>query len=153
MSRGRFSSSLSRLTRQGFCVATIACTGALSIAQEAAPPAAPVSFADQLSGEVRGVIDKTRGAICRVEGTDEHGALRGTGFFVDADGTLLTSFSVGGQSEDLVVTVGEEKYPATRRAADSRSGLAVLKVEAGEPLPFLKFGKSMEMGIGAPVIA
>jgi serine protease Do len=124
----------------------------MAAAQEASPTATP-SFAEQLTREVRRVIDKAQGAICRIEGTDEHGTLRGTGFLIDADGTVITSYSVGGESEDLVVTVGEEKFPATRRAADARSGLAVLRVDAGQPLPFITCGKSVDLGTGAPVVA
>ena len=136
--------------------ALFACSSALVSAQDVAPvPASPPagSFAEQLTREVRGVIDKNQGAICRIEGMDEHGTLRGTGFLIDADGTVITSYSVGGQSEDLVVTIGEEKYPATRRAADPRSGLAVLRVDAGEPLPFIKCGRSLDLGPGSPVVA
>ena len=72
---------------------------------------------------------------------------------MDADGTIVTSYSVGGESEELVITIGEDKYPATRRAADSRSGLAILQIEAPEPLPFLKCGKSTDLGVGSPVVS
>lgn len=119
-----------------------------------APLTAPVAnIGDQITRDVRAVMEKSQSAICRIEGTDEHGTLRGTGFFVDADGTLITSYSIGGQSEDLVVTFGEEKFPASRRAADPRSGLAILKIEAGEPVPFLRLGKSSELGVASAVVA
>src|SRR5215207_8759779 len=123
MSRRRFGSSHASRMRLVLCAALAACVSAFAWAEDAAVPAPP-SFADQLTREIRGVIEKTQGAICRIEGTDEHGTLRGTGFLIDADGTVITSYSAGGQSEDLVVTIGEEKYPATRRAADARSGIA-----------------------------
>src|SRR5688572_1640806 len=157
MSRLRFGSSrTSSCMRQVLGAALFTCLGALVFGQVAVPdaPSTPTeSFAEQLTREVRGVIEKNQGAICRIEGTDEHGTLRGTGFLIDADGTVITSHSVGGQSEDLVVTIGEEKYPATRRGADSRSGIAVLRVEAGEPLPFIKCGRSLDLGPGSPVVA
>ncbi len=37
---------------------------------------------------------------------------------------------MGGESRDIVVSYGAARYPATRIAADPRSGLAILKVEA-----------------------
>lgn len=167
MSRRRFVSSSAQLARNAACFAAGIALAAASLAEETVSPsvpaaipastpppvAAPASLGEQITAAVRSVLERTGSAICRIEGTDEHGQLRGTGFFIDADGTLLTSYSVGGQCEDLAVTIGEEKYPATRRAADARSGLAVLKVEAGEPLPFLRFGKSAALAVGAPVIA
>jgi serine protease Do len=92
-------------------------------------------------------------AICRVEGADEHSSLRGTGFFVDADGTLLTTYSVGGQTEDLVVTFGEQRFPASRKLADERSGLAVLKIETGEPVPFPALGEVDGSSGASPVVS
>jgi serine protease Do len=102
--------------------------------------------------ELREVTEKTADAICRIEADDEHGHLRGTGFFIDADGTLLTSYSVGGASQDIVVTVGEQRYPATRMVADGRAGIAVLKIVAGRPVRFLKFGKSADLAVASPIV-
>jgi serine protease Do len=119
-----------------------------------AKPAQPkLSQAETLSREMREVMRRFGDAICRIEADDEHGRLRGTGFFIDADGTLLTSYSVGGASQDIVVAVGEQRYPATRLVADSRAGIAVLKIVAGRPVRFLKFGKSSELAIASLVIA
>lgn len=118
-----------------------------------AEPAKPsLSQAEAFSREVRQVVGKAGDSICSIEADDEHGHLRGTGFFVDADGTLLTSFSVGGTSEDIVVTVGEQRFPATRLVADARAGIAILKVASERPLRFLKFGKSSNLTVGSLVV-
>jgi serine protease Do len=117
---------------------------------ELAKPA--VSQAEVLSREVSEVMRKTSDAICCIEADDEHGHLRGTGFFIDGDGTLLTSYSVGGASQDITVTSGEQRYPATRLVADGRSGIAVLKIIADRPVRFLKFGKSTDLAIASLVI-
>ena len=111
------------------------------------------SVFEAVSREVRGIYERSSGAVCTVEADDEHGRVRGTGFLVDATGTLFTSYSVGGETEDIVVTLGEEKYPATRLVADARSGLAVLHVEADQPLPFLPSGKARELAIASPLVA
>ncbi len=95
---------------------------------------------------------RTCDAICRIEGDDEHGHLRGTGFFIDADGTVLTSYSVGGACQDIVITMGEQRYPATRLVADERAGIAVLKIIAERPVRFLKFGKSTDIGAASIVM-
>ena len=119
----------------------------------AAEPAKPrLSPAEALQQEVRATVEKASDAICRIEGDDEHGHLRGTGFFIDADGTLLTSFSVGGESQDIVVTAGKQRFPATRLIADSRAGIAVLKIVAERPVRFLKFGKSTGLATASPVV-
>lgn len=122
---------------------------ALPLARAEEPP----SVFDAISREVRGIYERSRGAVCTVEADDEHGRVRGTGFLVDATGTLFTSYSVGGETEDIVVALGEEKYPATRLVADSRSGLAVLRVEADKPLPFLPIGKARDLAIASPLVA
>ena len=100
----------------------------------------------------REVFLKTGDAICQIEAGDEQGRLRGTGFFIDADGTLLTTYSIGGASQDITVTVGEQRYPATRLLADARTGLAVLKIVAERPVRFLKFGKSTELVVASRVM-
>ncbi len=72
-------------------------------------------------------------AVVKIEGTDRFGTLMGTGFFIDATGTIATSYSVGGEAEDLFVITGALKLPARRLVADKRSGLAFLKIEAMTP--------------------
>jgi serine protease Do len=118
-----------------------------------AKPAQPkLTQAEALAREMREVMLKNGDAVCRIEADDEHGRLRGTGFFIDADGTLLTSYSIGGASQDIVVAVGEQRYPATRLVADARAGIAVLKIVAERPVRFLKFGKAADLAVASPVI-
>jgi serine protease Do len=132
-----------------FAIFTVASSGGAEPARIASP-AKPAPGAAELSA--REVFLKTGDAICRIEGEDEHGHLRGTGFFIDADGTLLTSYSVGGASQDITVAIGEQRYPATRVVADARAGLAVLKIVAERPVRFLKFGKSTELAVASQVM-
>jgi S1-C subfamily serine protease len=106
---------------------------------------------DPIGTQVRGVFEKTKDAVVRIEATDEHGKLSGTGFFIDPNGTLFTSFTIGGESRDIVVCHGATKYPATRLIADSRSGIAILKVEA--QTPFLPLGKAAGLSVGSMVVS
>jgi serine protease Do len=124
------------------------------VAQEqgATPSAAETpSVAESIGREVQGIFERCRRAIVRIEAADLHGRLSGSGFFVDPSGTIYTSYSVGGESHDIVVCHGDMKYPARRVVADPRSGIAILKVDA--ETPFLVLGKSRELGLASPVLA
>ena len=118
------------------------------IAQENA--SAP-SVAESISQEVRAVFQKCRKAVVKIEAADVHGTLSGSGFFVDPNGTILTSYTVGGESRDITVSTGGVRYPARRLVSDPRSGVAILKVD-GET-PFVTIGKSRDLPLAAPVVA
>jgi len=143
MRRPRFVSKLA--------LTAVAC-GCVPLLHGAEPAKSTRPQAEVISQEVRETVGKVSDAICRIEGDDEHGHLSGTGFFIDADGTLLTSFSVGGESRNIVVSAGEQRFPATRLVADSYAGIAVLKIAANKPVRFLKFGKSSALAVASPVI-
>ena len=127
-------------------VAGLIWCGATLRAQE---PAATGLF-EALQKEVQLEMAKCHDAIVRIEATDEHGQLAGTGFFVDPNGLVYTSYTVAGESHDIVVRRGDIKYPARRLVADSRSGVAILKVEA--QTPFIPTGSSRALSIGALVM-
>jgi S1-C subfamily serine protease len=131
--------------------------GALARACLAAPaipdPASSetgLNLADAIQQQVRAVFEKAREAVVRIEATDNQGELAGTGFFIEPDGILYTSYTVGGESHGIVVQRGDLKYPATRLIADARAGIAILKVDA--TTPFLTLGTSRGMGLGAPAM-
>jgi S1-C subfamily serine protease len=119
--------------------------------QEALPPAGgEPSVAEALASEVRAVFQRASKAVVRIEATDEHGHLSGTGFFIDPNGALYTSYTIGGASWDIVVAHGAMKYPAKRVFADARGGVALLKVDAHTP--FLALGSGRELKVGDPVM-
>jgi serine protease Do len=138
--------------RFAFSILALASATAL-IAAEPAAPIQSQDLAGQIATTARNLLAKNRGAICRVEAEDEHGPLSGTGFFMDADGTLFTSYGVVANAENIIVDVGNEKYPATRSLADERSGIAILKITAPRPMPFIPAGKSTELEIGSPLLS
>jgi len=107
--------------------------------------------ADSLSSVVQGVFDRSARAVVKIEAWDDSGPLSGTGFFIDSGGTIYTNFSVGGESHDIVIPYGAERYPATRIAADPRSGMAILKIEA-QKTPFLPLGKASTLGVASLVM-
>jgi len=108
---------------------------------------------EALSREVQQIYERSRNSVARIEAQDANGALVGTGFFIDPSGTLVTSYSVGGESFNIVASFGESKYPARRLVADARSGIAILQLEkAAAATPFLPLGSSAELKVASPVV-
>jgi serine protease Do len=101
--------------------------------------------------QVQSVFEKCRGAVVRIEAVDRQGQLSGTGFFIGPNGTLYTSYTVGGESRDITVAFAGERYPAQRLVSDLRSGVAILKIEA--ETPFLTPGNSRQLSVASPIIA
>ena len=83
----------------------------------------------------------------------------GSGFIISPDGYIVTNNHVitaegQGEVESISVTLPSgDEYPARIIGRDSASDLAVLKINAGHPLPFVKFGNSREARVGDWVIA
>lgn len=77
----------------------------------------------------------------------------GSGFFVSADGYVITNNHViDGADEITVRLVDRREYKATLVGADSRSDLALLKIDEKD-LPFLKFGVADDLRVGEWVVA
>lgn len=83
----------------------------------------------------------------------------GTGFLVTADGYLVTNnhvitFDGQGVADQVSVKLTDGKeYPARIVGRDTASDIAVLKIDAGRPLPFVKFGESAKARAGDWIIA
>lgn len=83
----------------------------------------------------------------------------GSGFIVSADGYIVTNNHVitaegQGEVESISVTLTDgNEYPAKLIGKDTQSDLAVLKISAGKPLPFVAFGNSGAARVGDWVIA
>src|SRR5437588_5114508 len=107
--------------------------------------------ATTISREVKDVFERASKAVVKIEATDQHGELSGTGFFVDPTGTLYTAYSVGGEAENLTVEFKGKKYPARQLLADIRSGIAMLKVDLASPA--LPIGNSEQLEIATPIVA
>src|SRR6266404_355849 len=133
----------------GVLVLSIAATRA----DETAPPAqaqATEPSTSSISREVKDIFEKSGKAVVKIRGTDEHGDLSGTGFFIDPTGTIYTAFSVGGDTENLTVEFDGKTYPARLMMADLRSGIAILKADVATPA--LPIGKSETMEVATPVM-
>ena len=106
---------------------------------------------NSISSEVDKVFESAKNAVVRIQAEDEHGKLAGTGFFIDPNGTIMTAYAVGGESRDIIVEFGANRYPAERLVGDPRSGIAILRLNA--TTPWLSIGDSDALKMASPVIA
>ncbi|MEJ7927714.1 Do family serine endopeptidase [Sphingobium sp. AN641] len=84
----------------------------------------------------------------------------GSGFLISADGYIVTNNHVvsagaeGASVDSITVTMtNREEYPAKLVGRDPATDLAVLKISANKPLPFVKFGDSTRARVGDWVVA
>ena len=79
----------------------------------------------------------------------------GSGFIISADGFIVTNNHVIADADEILIEFfndGQE-LPATVVGRDPKTDLALLKVEADEPLPFVSFGDSDRARVGDWVMA
>lgn len=79
----------------------------------------------------------------------------GSGFILSTDGHVVTNNHVVAGADEISVTLqgGEDTFQAEVIGTDPETDLALLKVDAGKPLPTLEFGDSDELEIGQWVVA
>ena len=78
----------------------------------------------------------------------------GSGFLIHSDGYVVTNAHVIDRAAECKVTFSDgTELPAEEVASDRKHDLAVLKVDAKRPLPFLKMGRSDDLMAGETVIA
>ncbi|MBB6122355.1 Do family serine endopeptidase [Sphingobium subterraneum] len=144
--------------------------------QAAAPRGAPASLADMVERLQPAVVNISTRQRVQVEnpfaGTpfgDMFGGGRpqtrqaqslGSGFLISADGYIVTNNHVvsagaaGASVDSITVTLtNREEYSATLVGRDPATDLAVLKIDAKKPLPFVKFGDSTHARVGDWVVA
>jgi serine protease Do len=86
-------------------------------------------------------------------GTQRSEAL-GSGFVISEDGFIVTNNHViEGADEITIEFFSGKKLPAKVIGTDPKTDIALLKVEAEEPLPFVTFGNSDLMRVGDWVMA
>lgn len=78
----------------------------------------------------------------------------GSGFIVDKAGYVLTNAHVVSDASRIIVSLSSgEEFAARVVGTDGETDLAVLKIEAGRDLPFIKLGDSDRARIGDWVLA
>lgn len=78
----------------------------------------------------------------------------GSGFIISADGYVVTNNHVVDGGEEIKVTLANKKeYDAKLVGSDKETDLAVLKIDAEKPLPFVPWGDDDQSRVGDWVIA
>jgi serine protease Do len=78
----------------------------------------------------------------------------GSGFIIDADGTILTNRHVVDEADQISVTlVSGKRYDAKVLGKDARTDVAVIKIDPKEPLTVLDLGDSEAAEVGEWVMA
>ncbi|GJD11340.1 Putative protease Do-like 14 [Galdieria sulphuraria] len=119
---------------------------------------------DQASGSAEGVVNITvtsegppspwLGPI----GPREVQQSSGSGFIIDPQGFILTNAHVVSEAShytgQVTVTLQDGRaFPGKLHSHDTLSDLAIIKIDAGQPLPCAKLGKSRNLRPGEWVIA
>ena len=144
-----------RLTVFSLCAAL---SGAAQVAFAGDNPAGPpqASSGAEIAGAIQSavgrVFDAASPSVVRVESQDELGKIAGTGFFVDAEGTIFTLSSVVGDGTGIVVAHGDSRSPARLLAKDDRVGIALVKIEPDKAKPFLIKGDCSKVKEATPLV-
>jgi len=122
----------------------------------AARAANPLEAMDR---EVSALYERNRDAIVRIH-TQRRAVLPfgpslrvGTGFFVNANGHLLTAATVVEAAEKCWIDWRGRKVPARIIGQDPLTSVAVLEAATGEKVPFLQLGNSDDLKTGSMLVA
>ena len=105
------------------------------------------------------LFNRRNGGQQQQEPQYREGQSLGSGFFISADGYVVTNNHVVSPTgrasiEEITVTLPDgSEYDAELVGTDPQSDLAVLKVTRREPFPFVQFGDSGQARVGDWVIA
>lgn len=127
-------------------------TGAAVASTSPTNPAANVRLGDL---DVHKVLADLEPAVVEVISTLPQGMAEGTGFFIAADGELLTNAHVvNGATQVKVRLAGETTArAATVVGADTNADVALLKVTGLTDAPVAKLGTIKSTKVGDPVVA
>jgi serine protease Do len=90
----------------------------------------------------------------QMPGGEAHRIALGSGFIVDPAGYVVTNSHVVGNASKVEVTLQDEsKYMAKIIGRDPKTDIAVLKINADKPLPYVTFGDSSAAQVGDWVMA
>jgi serine protease Do len=90
----------------------------------------------------------------QIPGGQAHRIALGSGFIIDPSGYVVTNNHVVGNAGKVEVTLQDNaKYPAKIIGRDPKTDIAVLKINADKPLPYVTFGDSSAAQVGDWVMA
>ena len=78
----------------------------------------------------------------------------GSGFIISADGYIVTNHHVIDDASEIEVIMNDgDRFTAKVKGVDSKTDLALLKIESDKPLPYVNFGDSDSADVGDWVVA
>jgi len=78
----------------------------------------------------------------------------GSGFIIDPSGIIVTNNHVVAAADEILIRLHDgREFRGTDVKTDPRTDVAIVRIDAGAPLPSLKFGNSDAMEVGDWVIA
>ena len=93
-------------------------------------------------------------AGCRAQAQPQAVEAKGSGFIINSSGIIVTNNHVVKDAKTISVIMSDGRhYPAKIIGTDPKTDLAVLKIDAGHPLPYLELGSSANVEPGEWVIA
>jgi len=104
------------------------------------------------SDETNALFDKAKAAVVQVRSGDQGFISAGSGFFIDDQGTVLTSSTILGDNNSARVVINGVEIDAKILGNDPRSGLAMLRISYGES-PSLPLAHSSSLKTGDGVMA
>ena len=117
------------------------------------PDVVRASDAFQLTGdEASAVFDKAKAAVVQVRSGDKGLVSAGSGFFIDDQGTVLTSSSIVGDNTSARVVINGVEMDAKILGNDARSGLTMLQIAYGAS-PALPLAHASNLQTGDGVVA
>jgi serine protease Do len=97
------------------------------------------------------IFDKAKVSVVQVRSGDKGYVLAGSGFFIDDQGTVVTSSTILGENKSARVLINGVEMDAKIVGNDPRSGLAMLRVDYDES-PNLPMGRTDNLKTGDGVI-
>ena len=121
--------------------------------------AAPANDDDQLldaySQTVAAVVNRVAPSVVNIRVlAGERGQGSGSGFFITPDGFILTNSHVVHGARELEVTLHDARVlPARLVGTDPETDLAIIRIDAREPLPHVRLANSANVRVGQVAVA
>jgi serine protease Do len=118
---------------------------AVTISEASEEGAHPTDFLERFFGDRRVLPEGDGEAEPEDEFRSDGG---GSGFVISADGWVITNHHVIEGATAVTVRLGGRDYPAAVKGDDATTDLALLRIDAGRPLPYLELGDSESLRVG-----
>src|SRR4051812_36761849 len=66
---------------------------------------------DSIAERMKEIFSFNRAAVVKIQSTDQHGRIEGTGFYADPSGTIYTTMNALGDGDEITVCQGMRKMP------------------------------------------